>query len=159
MCKSCHNLLPGRLDRNARRRSKIKSSKKRIVTDGPCAKNNIRNISFATDFCIIFLCRILLNCRSGLQVKMKKPVMQESQVEIIRSGQFYTLLLGKQISVSWDRGTRLLVHISSTYRVQIYSCTSLGTNSAHLLHLKNIYIYLMSNRAGCAACAVTLMGM
>lgn len=89
----------------------------------------------------MFLCRILLNCLSGLQVKMKKPVMQESQVEIIRSGQFYTLLLGKQISLSWDRGTRLLVHISSTYRVQIYSCTSLGTNSAHLLHFEKIYIY------------------
>uniref|UniRef100_H3DPH5 von Willebrand factor n=1 Tax=Tetraodon nigroviridis TaxID=99883 RepID=H3DPH5_TETNG len=53
------------------------------------------------------------------EVKMKKPVMQESQVEIIRSGQFYTLLLGKQISISWDKGTRLLVHISSTYRGRV----------------------------------------
>lgn len=71
---------------------------------------------------------------------MKKPVMQDSQVEIIRSGQFYTLLLGKQISLSWDKGTRLLVHISSTYRVQIHSCISLDTNNAHLLHFKkNIY--------------------
>lgn len=71
---------------------------------------------------------------------MKKPVMLESQVEIIRSGPFYTLLLGKQISLSWDKGTRLLVHISSTYRVQMYSCTSLETNSALLFHFKNMYI-------------------
>lgn len=68
---------------------------------------------------------ITVYCLPGLQVKMKKPVMQDSQVEIIRSGQFYTLLLGKQISLSWDKGTRLLVHMSSTYRVQIYSCISL----------------------------------
>lgn len=71
---------------------------------------------------------------------MKKPVTQESQVEIIRSGPFYTLLLGKQISLSWDKGTRLLVHISSTYRVQMYSCTRLETNSAHLFDFKCIYI-------------------
>lgn len=51
------------------------------------------------------------------QVKMKRPVLQGSQVEIVRSGQFYTLLLGKHISLSWDKGTRLLVHISATYRV------------------------------------------
>lgn len=54
--------------------------------------------------------------------------MQSSQVEIIRSGQFYTLLLGKQISLSWDRRTQLLVHISAQYRVQIWSCLSFDMN-------------------------------
>ncbi|NP_001265809.1 von Willebrand factor precursor [Oryzias latipes] len=53
------------------------------------------------------------------EVTMKKPVPQSSQVEIIRSGQFYTLLLGKHISLSWDRGTRLLVHISAAYRGRV----------------------------------------
>ncbi|XP_047452758.1 von Willebrand factor [Mugil cephalus] len=53
------------------------------------------------------------------EVKMKKPVPQGSQVEIIRSGQFYTLLLGKHISLSWDKGTRLLVHISPAYRGRV----------------------------------------
>uniref|UniRef100_A0A3B4Y3U2 von Willebrand factor n=1 Tax=Seriola lalandi dorsalis TaxID=1841481 RepID=A0A3B4Y3U2_SERLL len=53
------------------------------------------------------------------EVKMKRPVLQGSQVEIVRSGQFYTLLLGKHISLSWDKGTRLLVHISSTYRGRV----------------------------------------
>uniref|UniRef100_A0A3Q4B0E0 von Willebrand factor n=1 Tax=Mola mola TaxID=94237 RepID=A0A3Q4B0E0_MOLML len=53
------------------------------------------------------------------EVKMKKPVLQSSQVEIVRSGQFYTLLLGKHISLSWDKGTRLLVHISATYRGRV----------------------------------------
>ncbi|KAF7670343.1 hypothetical protein LDENG_00018730 [Lucifuga dentata] len=50
------------------------------------------------------------------EVKMKKPVLLGSEVEIVHSGQFYTLLLGKYISLSWDRGTRLLVHISAKYR-------------------------------------------
>ncbi|XP_029010472.1 LOW QUALITY PROTEIN: von Willebrand factor [Betta splendens] len=53
------------------------------------------------------------------EVKMKEPVLQGSQVEIVRSGQFYTLLLGKDISLSWDRGTRLLVHISATYKGRV----------------------------------------
>ncbi|XP_040893366.1 von Willebrand factor [Toxotes jaculatrix] len=53
------------------------------------------------------------------EVKMKRPVLQGSQVEIVRSGQFYTLLLGKHISLSWDKGTRLLVHISATYRGRV----------------------------------------
>ncbi|XP_041794165.1 von Willebrand factor [Chelmon rostratus] len=55
----------------------------------------------------------------GGEVKMKRPVPQGSQVEIVRSGQFYTLLLGKHISLSWDKGTRLLVHISATYRGRV----------------------------------------
>ncbi|XP_030587138.1 von Willebrand factor [Archocentrus centrarchus] len=53
------------------------------------------------------------------EVKMKRPVPQGSQVEIIQSGHFYTLLLGKHISLSWDKGTRLLVHISSDYRGRV----------------------------------------
>uniref|UniRef100_A0A3Q1AV12 von Willebrand factor n=1 Tax=Amphiprion ocellaris TaxID=80972 RepID=A0A3Q1AV12_AMPOC len=53
------------------------------------------------------------------EVKMKRPVPQGSQVEIVRSGQFYTLLLGKHISLSWDKGTRLLVHISASYRGRV----------------------------------------
>ncbi|XP_071393775.1 von Willebrand factor [Centroberyx affinis] len=53
------------------------------------------------------------------EVRMRKPVLQGSEVEIVRSGQFYILLLGKHISISWDKGTRLLVHISSEYRGRV----------------------------------------
>ncbi|XP_034144185.1 von Willebrand factor isoform X2 [Esox lucius] len=53
------------------------------------------------------------------QVRMRKPVMKGSEVEIVRSGQFFILLLGKHISISWDLGTRLLVHISSYYRERV----------------------------------------
>lgn len=51
---------------------------------------------------------------------MKRPVLQNSQVEIVKSGRFYTVLLGKHISLTWDKGTSLLVHISATYRVLIH---------------------------------------
>ncbi|XP_057693186.1 von Willebrand factor [Corythoichthys intestinalis] len=53
------------------------------------------------------------------EVKMKTPVPQSAQVEIIRSGQFYTLLLGKHISLSWDRGTNLMVHIAAEYKSRV----------------------------------------
>lgn len=60
-------------------------------------------------FAILFL--------SLFQVKMKKPLLKGTEVEIVRSGHFYTLLLGKHISINWDMGTRLSVHISASYRV------------------------------------------
>ncbi|XP_038840936.1 von Willebrand factor-like, partial [Salvelinus namaycush] len=60
----------------------------------------------------------LITMENG-QVRMKKPVMKGVEVEIIRSGQFFILLLGKHISISWDLGTRLLVHISSQYRERV----------------------------------------
>ncbi|KAF3688863.1 von Willebrand factor [Channa argus] len=63
----------------------------------------------------IFYQEGLITMQHG-EVKMTRPVLQGSQVEIIRSGHFYTLLLGKHISISWDKGTRLLVHISAAYR-------------------------------------------
>ncbi|KAG7216081.1 hypothetical protein INR49_007833 [Caranx melampygus] len=53
------------------------------------------------------------------EVKMKRPVLQGTEVEIIRSGQFYTVLLGKDISLSWDKGTHLMVHVSSSYRSRV----------------------------------------
>ncbi|XP_068168133.1 von Willebrand factor [Antennarius striatus] len=53
------------------------------------------------------------------EVKMKRPVLQGSQVEILRSGQYYTVLLGKHISLTWDRGTRVVVHISAKYRGRV----------------------------------------
>ncbi|XP_061898581.1 von Willebrand factor [Entelurus aequoreus] len=53
------------------------------------------------------------------EVSMKVPVPQSAQVEIVQSGQFYTLLLGKHISLSWDKGSHLLVHISATYKSRV----------------------------------------
>lgn len=73
---------------------------------------------FAVDGCL------MVRGFSLFQVRMNRPVPQSSQVEIVRSGQFYTLLLGKHISLSWDRGTHLLVHISASYRVRMHYSSS-----------------------------------
>ncbi|XP_072290554.1 von Willebrand factor [Eucyclogobius newberryi] len=53
------------------------------------------------------------------EVKMTRPVLLDSQIQIVRSGHFYTVLLGKHISLSWDKGTHLRVHISAVYRGKV----------------------------------------
>ncbi|XP_067090003.1 von Willebrand factor [Osmerus mordax] len=53
------------------------------------------------------------------EVRMRRAVLQGSEVEIVRSGLFYILLLGKHISIIWDRGTRLVVHLSASYRDRV----------------------------------------
>lgn len=105
---------------------------------------------------------------SLLQVKMKRPVLLGSQVEIVRAGQFYTLLLGKHISLSWDKGTHLLVHISATYRVLIHQNNTFPLVETFFffsfilyfilnmsLFVTHIYVF----RAGCVVCVVTLTEM
>ncbi|XP_030646283.1 von Willebrand factor [Chanos chanos] len=53
------------------------------------------------------------------EVRMRKPVMKETVVEIVRSGLYYILLLGEDISVTWDRATRLTLQISPRYRSRV----------------------------------------
>jgi len=48
---------------------------------------------------------------------MKRPVLKETVVEIVRSGQYYIILLGKHISITWDTGTRISLQINGQYRV------------------------------------------
>ncbi|MGH0133630.1 UNVERIFIED_CONTAM: hypothetical protein FKN15_075999 [Acipenser sinensis] len=50
-------------------------------------------------------------------VTMRKPVKDETEVEIIRSGLYFILLLGKGISVTWDLGTRVTVQLKGQYRL------------------------------------------
>ncbi|KAK1784997.1 hypothetical protein P4O66_018435, partial [Electrophorus voltai] len=50
------------------------------------------------------------------EVKMNRPVMKETDVEIVRSGLYYIVLLGKHISLTWDTGTRIILKINSKYR-------------------------------------------
>ncbi|XP_064199356.1 von Willebrand factor isoform X1 [Anguilla rostrata] len=53
------------------------------------------------------------------EVKMKRPVLKETEVEIVRSGLYYILLLGKDIVITWDKGTRLVVQIKGHYREKV----------------------------------------
>ncbi|XP_006633894.3 von Willebrand factor [Lepisosteus oculatus] len=53
------------------------------------------------------------------EVNMQKPVVHETEVEIIKSGLFYIVLLGKDLSVTWDRGTRIIVQLKGHYREKV----------------------------------------
>nr|XP_023655901.1 von Willebrand factor [Paramormyrops kingsleyae] len=53
------------------------------------------------------------------EVTMKKPVLKETEVEIVRSGLYYILLLGKDIMITWDQGSRLVVQIKGHYREKV----------------------------------------
>uniref|UniRef100_A0A672PHD4 von Willebrand factor n=1 Tax=Sinocyclocheilus grahami TaxID=75366 RepID=A0A672PHD4_SINGR len=53
------------------------------------------------------------------EVRMKRPVLKETAVEIVRSGQYYIILLGKHISITWDTGTRISLQINGQYRGKV----------------------------------------
>uniref|UniRef100_A0A9J8CX21 von Willebrand factor n=1 Tax=Cyprinus carpio carpio TaxID=630221 RepID=A0A9J8CX21_CYPCA len=53
------------------------------------------------------------------EVRMKRPVLKETAVEIVRSGEYYIILLGKHISITWDTGTRISLQISGQYRGKV----------------------------------------
>ncbi|KAA0715188.1 von Willebrand factor [Triplophysa tibetana] len=53
------------------------------------------------------------------EVRMKRPVLKETEVEIVRSGQYYIVMLGKHISLTWDTGTRISLQISGHYRGKV----------------------------------------
>ncbi|XP_056092012.1 von Willebrand factor [Rhinichthys klamathensis goyatoka] len=53
------------------------------------------------------------------EVRMKRPVLKETVVEIVRSGQYYIILLGKHISITWDTGTRISLQINGQYRGKV----------------------------------------
>ncbi|XP_056137639.1 von Willebrand factor isoform X2 [Lampris incognitus] len=83
------------------------------------------------------------------EVKMRRPVRQGSEVEIIHSGQFYILLLGKHISISWDQSTRLLLHISAKYRGRVCGlCGNFDGNVNNDLMSSNNQLEIDSNHVG-----------
>lgn len=49
---------------------------------------------------------------------MKRPVLKETEVEIVRSGLYYIVLLGKHISITWDTGTRISL-LSSSNQMEV----------------------------------------
>ncbi|XP_053574707.1 von Willebrand factor [Bombina bombina] len=53
------------------------------------------------------------------QVTFKKPPRDETDMEVIQSGRYFILLLGKQMSVTWDKGMRVYVKLKETYRDQV----------------------------------------
>lgn len=53
------------------------------------------------------------------EVRMKRPVLSGVRVEIVKSGLYYILLLGSDISITWDRATRLDVRITGKYKGKV----------------------------------------
>ncbi|XP_031420651.2 von Willebrand factor, partial [Clupea harengus] len=53
------------------------------------------------------------------EVRMKRPVLSGVRVELVRSGLYYIILLGSDISITWDRATRLDVRITGQYRGKV----------------------------------------
>uniref|UniRef100_H3AU93 von Willebrand factor n=1 Tax=Latimeria chalumnae TaxID=7897 RepID=H3AU93_LATCH len=56
---------------------------------------------------------------SNRKVKIIKPLRDESDLEILRSGQYFILMLGKGISITWDLTTRVTVHLKQYYRGKV----------------------------------------
>ncbi|KAM4676803.1 von Willebrand factor [Discoglossus pictus] len=53
------------------------------------------------------------------QVIIKKPPIDETDFEVLQSGHYYILLLGKQMSVIWDKAMRVYVKLKENYRDQV----------------------------------------
>uniref|UniRef100_A0A8C9SUE5 von Willebrand factor n=1 Tax=Scleropages formosus TaxID=113540 RepID=A0A8C9SUE5_SCLFO len=60
----------------------------------------------------------LISLEQG-EVKMKRPVLRETDLEIVRSGLYYIVLLGQDITITWDRGTRLIVQLKGHYKERV----------------------------------------
>ncbi|CAL9695336.1 unnamed protein product [Knipowitschia caucasica] len=85
-----------------------------LVENGPCGIVGHRCAKVIT----IFFQGGVIVMQHG-EVKVKNPVLLGSQVQIVRSAQSYTVLLGKHLTINWDKGTHLRVHISPVYRGKV----------------------------------------
>lgn len=72
-----------------------------------------------------------------LQVNVKRPMKDETHFEVVESGRYIILLLGKALSVVWDRHLVISVVLKQTFQVSGLPllpprlvCDLLGTSSA-----------------------------
>lgn len=52
-----------------------------------------------------------------LQVNVKRPMKDETHFEVVESGRYIILLLGKALSVVWDHHLSISVVLKQTYQV------------------------------------------
>ncbi|XP_069484436.1 von Willebrand factor [Ambystoma mexicanum] len=50
------------------------------------------------------------------KVNIKRPLRDETDFEVLQSGRYYILLLGKKITVTWDMAMRISVTLKENYR-------------------------------------------
>lgn len=58
-----------------------------------------------------------LSCFVVPQVNVKKAMKDETHFEVVESGQYLILLLGKSLSVIWDHRLSISVALKQTYQV------------------------------------------
>lgn len=63
-----------------------------------------------------------MSCFVFLQVNVKRPMKDETHFEVVESGRYIILLLGKALSVVWDRHLSISVVLKQTYQVSGFSC-------------------------------------
>ncbi|XP_069765096.1 von Willebrand factor [Narcine bancroftii] len=53
------------------------------------------------------------------EVSIKKPILNGEDLEIFNSDRYYIIVLGKVISILWDKGTRISVRIQGQYQGKV----------------------------------------
>ena len=56
-------------------------------------------------------------CPGLAQVNVKKPMKDETHFEVVESGRYITVLLGRSLSVVWDGHLAVSVFLKRTYQV------------------------------------------
>lgn len=51
------------------------------------------------------------------QVTIRKPLSDETGFDMLQPGNFFILILGSEISVTWDKGMRVYITLKETLRV------------------------------------------
>ncbi|KAG8438864.1 hypothetical protein GDO86_005162 [Hymenochirus boettgeri] len=53
------------------------------------------------------------------QINIKKPLSDEMDFEVLQSGNYFILLLGNQMTVTWDKGMRVYITLKENYRDKV----------------------------------------
>lgn len=70
-------------------------------------------------------------CSFLLQVTVKRPLKDESHVEVVESGRYVIVLLGQALSVVWDRHLSISVVLKRRYQVSGPACCILPGSLPH----------------------------
>lgn len=65
-----------------------------------------------------------MQCAFLVQVNIKVPPKDDNDLEVVRSGRYYIILLGKSISVTWDLAMGVSVILKGNFKVSVFCFTS-----------------------------------
>lgn len=67
---------------------------------------------------------MIAQCAFPIQVNIKVPPKDENDLEVMKSGRYYIILLGKRISVTWDLAMGVSVILKGNFKVSGFCFTS-----------------------------------